>query len=196
VVPSAGIRRAVLAAGVGAAVFLALLSSALAHSRPVRFDPNPGQILERPPSEVQGWFSNDIRRADASFIRVLDEGGERVDAGAVTLSPDRRLMSVQLRPALPAGRYIVYWSTLDDDDGDTVAGCYVFFVGSAAAEAAVRGGLPLDAGSRCPAIGGEEQEAVGEQEDSDGGVPVWGLVLGIAAGAVVGAAGGRLLARR
>jgi methionine-rich copper-binding protein CopC len=33
------------------------------------------------------------------------------------------------------------------------------------------------------------------EPDSDDGVPVWGLALGIAAGAVVGAAGGRLLAR-
>jgi hypothetical protein len=35
-----------------------------------------------------------------------------------------------------------------------------------------------------------------ERDSDEGGVPVWGLAVGIAAGAVVGAAGGRLLARR
>jgi methionine-rich copper-binding protein CopC len=188
-----------------ALVGVCLLASALpalAHSRPVRFDPAPGAILDAPPARIQGWFSTDIRRADDSFIRVLDGSGQRVDSGDVTLSTNRRQMSVSLRAGLGPGRYLVHWSTLDDGDGDTFAGCYAFFVGNAAAESAISGGDPLDGGSLCPAVAetGEDENAdmsaTDEGEDDGSDVPIWGLVVGIVAGVVVGGVGGRFLATR
>jgi copper transport protein len=178
--------------------------TALAHSRPVRFDPAPGVILATSPASVQGWFSSEIRRVPDSFLHVLDPSGQRVDMGEVQLSSDRRQMSVALQSGLAAGRYLVNWSANDDADGHTLAGCYVFFVGEAAAGAAVSAGDPLDGGSRCPVIVAEESEQAGEgegshveeeQDNSGGGVPVWALALGVVGGIVAGGIGGRALGR-
>jgi methionine-rich copper-binding protein CopC len=182
-----------------------LAPPAQAHSRPVRFDPAPGAIVTPALGTVQGWFSSDIRRADSSFLHVLDAQGQRIDRGGETvLSADRRQMSVALPSSLAEGRYIVHWSALDDEDGHALAGCYVFFVGQAGADASVRGGEPLDGGSRCPATDeaatpkpGENDEAASSESDSGGGgVPVWTVVLGAIVGVVVGGVGGRLLAGR
>lgn len=134
---------------------LSLAVVAEAHSRPVRFDPAPGAVLDAAPSEVTGWFTSDIRRAEESFIQVLDEGGANVAAGEVQLSDDRRQMSVALGSGVGEGRYIVYWSTFDDADGEVFSGCYAFFVGQTAADEAVASGEALDGGADCPAMAEE-----------------------------------------
>jgi len=123
-----------------------------AHSRPVRFDPAPGAVLNTAPAEVTGWFTSDLRRAEESFIRVLDENGTNVAAGEVQLSDDRRQMSIALGSGAGEGRYIVYWSTFDDADGEVFSDCYAFFVGQAAADAAIANGQALDAAADCPAM--------------------------------------------
>ncbi len=50
-----------------------LAGSVAAHSRPVRFDPAPGAVLDAAPAAITGWFTSDIRRAEESFIEVLDQ---------------------------------------------------------------------------------------------------------------------------
>ncbi|HEU0072713.1 MAG TPA: copper resistance protein CopC [Dehalococcoidia bacterium] len=130
---------------------LSLAGVVEAHSRPVRFDPAPGAVLTAAPSEVTGWFTSDIRRAEESFIQVLDEGGANVATGEVQLSADRRQISVSLGTGAGEGRYIVHWSTFDDADGEVFSGCYAFFVAQAAADAAVSNGEALDGGADCPA---------------------------------------------
>ena len=144
-------RKFLLLPAFAALAALASISVVQAHSRPVRFDPAPGAVLVDAPDEVTGWFTSDIRRADESFIKVLDADGEEVQTGDVQLSTDRRRMSSALPADLDAGRYVVYWSTFDDADGEVFAGCHVFFVGQEAADAAVADGQALDAGADCPA---------------------------------------------
>lgn len=133
--------------------------TALAHSRPVRFNPAPGAILESAPALVQGWFTSDIRRDDSSFIRVYDSSKKSVDAGLNQLSSDRRSITAPLQPGLLPGAYLVHWSTFDDVDGEVFSGCYLFFVGQAAADAAVRDGKALDGGADCPASSSESEAA-------------------------------------
>jgi methionine-rich copper-binding protein CopC len=130
---------------------ISLTPSVEAHSRPVRFDPAPGAVLSAAPTTVTGWFTSDIRRAEESFIQVMDGSGANVAAGDIQLSDDRRQMSVTLQPGVDEGRYVVYWSTFDDADGEVFGGCYAFFVGQAAADAAVTNGESLDAAADCPA---------------------------------------------
>ena len=132
---------------------LALSGIAEAHSRPVRFDPAPGSVLSAAPSNITGWFTSDIRSAEESFIQVLDTDGTNVASGDVQLSTDRLQMSVALQPGLGDGRYVVYWSTFDDADGEVFTGCYAFFVGQAAADEAVANGQSLDAAAECPSVG-------------------------------------------
>jgi hypothetical protein len=61
------------------------------------------------------------------------------------------MMSTQLRPGVGPGTYLVHWSTYDDGDSEVFAGCYIFFVGREAADAAVSQGRPLDGIDVCPA---------------------------------------------
>ncbi len=122
----------------------------LAHSRPVRFDPSPGAVLDAAPSTITGWFTSDIRSDENSFIQVLDGSGQRVDQGDTQLSTDRREMSVALQSGLGDGAYLVHWSTHDDADGEVFSGCHYIFVGQAAADAAASNSVALDGGADCP----------------------------------------------
>ena len=197
------VKTLTLAALLAIAVAAMLVPTALAHSRPVRFDPAPGAILASAPTTVTGWFSNDLRRDPANtFLHVIDGLNRRVDQGEPVLSTDRRQMSVTLASGLGEGHYLIHWSALDDGDGHTSTGCYVFFVGQAAADTAVRGGDQLDGGSRCPAVAAPEpdDEGTASSENSgvedDGGVPVWALLGGVLGGVAMGFLGGRMLAAR
>jgi methionine-rich copper-binding protein CopC len=204
----------------GKALFLALGILALiaastqlasAHSRPVRFEPAPGAVLNTAPGQVSGWFTSDIRRdPNWSFLRVTGPDGQRVDTGETTLTSDRRQMTATMRPGLGPGRYLVTWRTWDDADGEIFGDCYTFFVGQAAADAAVVENVRLDGGSACerievgtergtpvpgqsPSPEAEEGHEESEEEGGDGGLPAWSLILGVAGGLAVGLVGGRLI---
>lgn len=136
---------------VGACLLAAGLVSA--HSRPVRFDPAASAILTAAPSQVTGWFTQPLRRdASWNFIHVINEQGARVDTGDISLSADRKQMSIALNSGLPTGRYLVNWRTWDDNDGAIFGDCYYFFVGQAAADAAVTANTRLDGGAACQRI--------------------------------------------
>ena len=206
-------------------IFMATLASA--HSHPVRLDPAAGAVLSDAPPRVTGWFTQPLRRdANWTFIQVTDAQGARVDAGDVSLSADRKQISVALIPGLPDGRYLVSWRVWDDSD-DTISGdCYYFFVGQAAADAAVAANIRLDGGAACPRIdisaqdgtpaaggtprataapaggeghtdgAGEEVPAAGTSADASDDIPLWGLVVGVIGGVIAGGIGGRLLGGR
>jgi copper transport protein len=205
------------------ALFLALAILALiatstqlasAHSRPIRFDPAPGAVLNTAPGQVTGWFTSDLRRdPNWSFLRVTGPDGQRVDSGETALASDRRQMTATLRPGLGPGRYIVTWRTWDDADGEIFGDCFTFFVGQAAADAALSENLRLDGGSACerieagtergtpvpgqtPSPDAEGEPGDGTEDRSDGGLPAWSLILGVAGGLAVGLVGGRLIGAR
>lgn len=198
-------------------------AGALAHSRPIRLDPAPGAVLQSAPTQVQGWFTADIRRdPNWSFLRVADGQGNRADEGETQLSSDRRHMSVNLRAGLGPGRYTVTWRTYDEADGAIFGDCYTFFVGQAAADEAIAANLRLDGGRDCeridlsaregtpapgrtPAAAATQAPGEGNEHAPEGGdaageyggedIPIWGLVIGIAGAFVVGAVVGRLAGR-
>jgi methionine-rich copper-binding protein CopC len=201
-----------------AGIFALASGVVFAHSRPIRFDPAPGAVLQSAPAQVTGWFTADIRRdPNWSFIQVTDAQGNRVDAGEVQLSANRRQMSVALKSGLGPGRYLVTWRTYDDGDGAIFGDCYAFFVGQAAADAAIAANARLDGGGACqridvsakngtpvpgvtataaPEAAHDDTEATGGAGNGGGSdVPIWGLIVGIAGGLVVGAVGGRVLGR-
>jgi methionine-rich copper-binding protein CopC len=172
------LRKLFLLPLLAALAALTALSQAGAHSRPARFDPAPGAVLDAAPSEVTGWFTSDIRRADESFIHVLDAEGTELQTGEVQLSSDRRQMSTALQPGLDDGRYVVYWSTFDDADGEVFAGCYAFFVGQAAADAAVEEGAALDAAAECPATTEEDHSHDGGESTASVSISIPEVVEG------------------
>ncbi len=216
----------ILAGGAGTALaaVLALLTipAALAHSRPVRFDPAPGAVLASAPEKVTGWFTAEVRRdPNWSFLHVTDRQGNRVDNGEATLSADRLQMSVSLKSGLGPGGYVVTWRTWDDGDGAIFGDCYAFFVGQPAADAAAAAKTRLDAGRDCqridvsareatPVAGGTPQAGAVASPDNEEESPVestslpregdktdwWLLVPGLGAGLVVGLVGGWAISTR
>jgi methionine-rich copper-binding protein CopC len=197
---------------------------ASAHSRPIRFDPAPGTILNAAPAQVMGWFTQPLRRdPNWNFLQVTDAQGARVDTGEAVLSADRKQMTVSLRPGLGEGRYLVTWRTWDDNDGRIFGDCYAFFIGQAAADASISGNTRLDGGGTCgridisgtngtPVAGGTPQATAtpedhadegptssetpeeSSSDDSDG-VPAWALAAGVIGGIVVGGVGGRVFGK-
>ncbi len=204
---------AVAAALVGVGVLVVGVS---AHSKPIRFDPAPGAVLTSAPTEVNGWFSDDIRLdPNWSYLHVTDAQGNRVDTGDTKLSTDRRQETVALKSGLGDGMYTVEWRTFDDGDGAVFGDCYTFFVGQAAADAAVKNQTLLFGGDKCgtidletggatptadmvatataPAVEGAADAGSGSSSSSSSGIPVWGLIVGIIGGVAVGGVGGRFV---
>jgi methionine-rich copper-binding protein CopC len=213
--------------GVLAALAGALISTVIAsaHSRPLRFDPAPGAVLQAAPAKIDGWFGSEIRRdPNWSFIHVTDASGTRVDTGESALSTNRLQQTATLKSGLGPGQYIVTWRTYDDGDGEIFGDCYTFFVGQAAADAAVAAKTRLDGGSKCDRIEisgkdgtptpqkvsaaataavmqdtGNDAGPTSDQTDSGGGRSsklILGLVIGAVAGIAIGGLGGRMLGKR
>jgi methionine-rich copper-binding protein CopC len=209
------------AVAVAALTSLVLANAVLAHSRPIRFDPAPGQVLEGVPSKVTGWFTGELRRdPNWNFLHVTDEQGNRVEAGETQIRSDRLEMFVPLKSDLRPGRYQVTWRSFDDEDGAILGDCYVFYVGQAAADQAAKDRQRLDGGGsrECARIdleaangtpvangtpqgtvtAGDESDAgtTGSTKDDGGGVPAWSVVLAGVVGIVVGGAGMKFVGKR
>lgn len=215
--------KLLLGAALAALGAVAIAGIVSAHSRPIRFEPSPGQVLTAAPASVSGWFTADLRRdPNWTFLQVRDAQGNRVDAGETQISADRRQLTVGLRTGLGPGRYQVTWRGFDDEDGAIFGDCYYFYVGQAAADQAVADGLRIDGGGvrECARIdfeatdgtpvasgtpqgtatrGAEATEAPDGDEggDDDGeGVPAWTVALAAVVGLVAGGAGMKLVGNR
>ena len=71
-----------LTAVLAAVSAIAIVGVVSAHSRPIRFEPSPGQVLTAAPATVSGWFTGELRRdPNWTFLHVTDTQGNRVDAG-------------------------------------------------------------------------------------------------------------------
>ena len=146
-----------LAAGLLA---LVAITAAFGHSEPVRFNPAPGQVLATAPQRVDGWFSQEMRRSsDETSLEVhpVMEGGmlgDPVSGDTVIDDADRHHMSAELTGDLMPGQYVVSWSALSDEDEHADSGCFRFFVGQEAADAAAQSGARLDAAEECAGMGG------------------------------------------
>src|SRR5205823_2376391 len=97
-----------------------------AHALLVRSEPANSARLRERPARVSAWFTEPVEPG-VSLLRVLDDGGQRVDLGDTEFSAtDPRMMSVRLRADLPPGYYTVTWETLSRIDGHLWFGSYDF----------------------------------------------------------------------
>src|SRR3989304_4057956 len=164
-----------LAAGLLA---LVALTAAFGHSEPVRFSPAPGQVLDAAPQRVDGWFSQEMRRSgtDTSIaVHPVMSGGmldDPVSGETVIDDSDRRHMYADLAGDLMPGQYVVAWSALSDEDEHADPGCYRFFVGQEAADAAVQSGARLDAAEECATLGGDGMDGMDGETPSESGPSV------------------------
>src|SRR3972149_2931917 len=149
-----------LAAGLLA---LVAITAASGHSEPVRFDPAPGQVLDASPQRVDGWFSQEMRRSsDETSLEVhpVIEGGmpgDPVSGDTVIDDTDRHHMSAELTGDLMPGQYVVAWSALSDEDEHADSGCYRFFVGQEAADAAAPAAARPAGAEKSAGMGGHEK---------------------------------------
>jgi methionine-rich copper-binding protein CopC len=103
---------------------------ALAHAQPERAEPPINGRVATAPAKLEVWFTEEVDTSDVLLtVRSID--GAIVDQGdtAVDLfDPERRHVTVTLKPNLPPGQYNVQWHTLSALDGDSADGFFSFFV--------------------------------------------------------------------
>jgi len=96
-----------------------------AHAFPDHSEPRVGHTVD-PPSSVRVWFDGALEPV-FSTIRVEDSNKRRVDRQDGRVNPeDNRLLEVGV-PALPPGRYQVFWSVVARD-GHRTEGSFPFRV--------------------------------------------------------------------
>jgi len=108
------------------AALLLFPSSVSAHAFLDHSEPRVGHTVEASPPSVRIWFDGQIEpvfskiRVEDGDKRQVDKGDSRVDQA------DGRLLEVGL-PALPPGRYRVFWSVVARD-GHRTEGDFAFRV--------------------------------------------------------------------
>lgn len=122
---------AAAAAALATIALLTVVAPAGAHARLEESTPEAGEVLSAAPASVTLTFSQEIQKITGTYgIDVLDEAGQDVAAGdAVLDDDDRSIMTVDLRPGLPPGRYVVRYKNVSDVDGDPWEGAFAFYVG-------------------------------------------------------------------
>jgi copper transport protein len=106
---------------------LSTAKPAYAHALLLRSDPVADVVLPQSPARVHLWFSEDLNGA-ASRIIVWDWNRQVENVGNATLVPGQsRQLEVGLRP-LPAGSYLVLWTSVSAQDGHVLHGSYLFSV--------------------------------------------------------------------
>ena len=104
-----------------AAALLIWVTPAWGHAFPDHSEPRVGHTLDAPPPTVRVWFDGAIEPV-FSTLRVEDGEKRRVDKNDARVSGT--LLEVSL-PALPPGRYQVFWSVVARD-GHRTEGSFGF----------------------------------------------------------------------
>ncbi len=107
--------------------FAACLAVTRAHGYVVRAIPADRSTLERPPTRLQYWFSEDLEPR-FSEIKLRNQSGELIASGAVD-AKNHSLLALRVPAGLPNGAYIVELRPAFASDGHVIAESRVFFVG-------------------------------------------------------------------
>lgn len=103
-------------------------TSAWGHSFPDHSEPRVGWTVNKPPAQVRIWFDVPIEPI-FSTIKVVDTNGQQVDKRDGRVNPaERTVLEVSL-PALPPGKYRVFWNVISIDTHRT-EGDYPFTIGA------------------------------------------------------------------
>ncbi len=103
--------------------------TASAHGYIVRAIPADRSTLERPPTRLQYWFSEDLEPR-FSEIHLRDQAGAVIASGGVD-EANHALLTLRVPSGLPDGAYVVELRPAFASDGHVIAESRVFFVGEA-----------------------------------------------------------------
>ena len=98
-----------------------------AHGYIVRAIPADRSTLERPPTRLQYWFSEDLEPR-FSEIHLRDQAGAVIASGGVD-EANHALLTLRVPAGLPDGAYVVELRPAFASDGHVIAESRVFFVG-------------------------------------------------------------------
>ena len=101
-----------------------------AHGYIVRAIPADRSRLERPPTRLQYWFSEDLEPR-FSEIKLRDRAGKIIASGGVD-QRNQALLALRVPPGLGDGAYVVELRPAFASDGHVIAESRVFFVGESA----------------------------------------------------------------
>jgi copper transport protein len=122
-------RRALLAL-VACAAFLGASGTALGHPYITASSPPAGATLDAAPGRVTISFNEPVELLRSEDLDVVDSSGAPVSSGPGTVTSDKRVVEIPLRPGLPDGTYTVRYQILGADS-HVVPGLLVFGVGGA-----------------------------------------------------------------
>jgi methionine-rich copper-binding protein CopC len=195
--------RAFSRAFIGLIVSIAVLAGlalnagpAYAHATYESSTPGDGETVSESPDVVEITFSQEMRRSQGlPTANVFNDSGDTVSVDTTLSDDDRTLLIIDLAPSLPDGRYTVIYHVLSDADGDDSQGAFHFFVGQPAGDTASPTESPIDSTDAptftpSPTATLEPTPTDDDNGDDSDGVPVWALITGIAAAAVVAGATG------
>jgi methionine-rich copper-binding protein CopC len=119
-----------------ALILLALASLAvssrqtLAHAEPKRASPPINGRVASAPAKLEVWFSEEVDTKDVRLSVKGPDGSvaDQGDAAVDLFDPERKHVTVSLKPGLPSGTYVVSWHTRSVADGDSADGFFSFFV--------------------------------------------------------------------
>ena len=120
-----------------AALLLSLIGTtdpAAAHAGYRESSPAFAEELSAAPERIELRFTQQLfRRAGANTLELVGPNGplEWLGPGVID-NDDRGLLFLRLDALLSPGRYLVRWTNLSADDGDSDAGSYPFYVGRSA----------------------------------------------------------------
>src|SRR6476469_5129981 len=121
-------------AAIAAAVLLAVAGrpvAVLAHAEYYHSEPAADAVVAASPSQVKVFFSEGVKSGSGSSLKVVNAAGQQVDnndSKVDTTVKERNVMTVTLKPSLPAGIYTVQWKTVSADDNEADDGDFNFTV--------------------------------------------------------------------
>jgi methionine-rich copper-binding protein CopC len=175
-----------------AALFSGGGQRAFAHAGYESSTPADGEVLAESPAQIEVIFGQEVARSGGlPSLTVTNPAGDLVADEAIVDDADRTRVTIDLPPALGAGRYTVIWHTLSDEDGEEAQGAFHFFVDPNATS-----GSQTATGTPTPTGTAVTVQPAGNTGGGDGGLPIWALIGGIAVALVVGTSAGVTLGSR
>ena len=128
-----GWRRLLAALTLAVAACWVQVSDVSAHAAYESSSPSFAEVLTQSPSEISVRFTQELfRRAGANSLTLQQVRGNVVDdwdlPEAEIGNDDRHVMRLTVDLELRPGRYVVSWTNLSAEDGDSDSGSYPFYV--------------------------------------------------------------------